>query len=79
MEHLRVTGQPINFADLSEIMMDTWDSLDKASKAYYEELEAKDQRRYTLECIVWEAKMEEEAMQHHASKRRRHSAAMSNA
>ena len=60
-EHLRVTGEPMPFAILSERMMNMWDTLDATSKAYYEELHAKDQRRYTMECIAWEARIEQQA------------------
>lgn len=64
MEHVRVTGQTIAFPELAELMMDPWENLDGTSKAYYEELQAKDERRYMLERMAWEARMEQEGEEH---------------
>lgn len=60
-EYMQLTGQPMSFADLSEHMMNMWENnLDTSTKAHYEELQAKDERRYMLECIAWEALIERE-------------------
>lgn len=60
MEHVRLTGKPITFAVLSERMMNMWDNLDADSKAYYLELQIKDERRYILEHMAWEERLKQE-------------------
>lgn len=58
-EYWIATGKRMDFLTLTNRMADMWDNADSATKAYYAQLEKKDERRFLLEHMVWEAKCKE--------------------
>ena len=58
-EHFQETGKKATYVHLSQMVSSKWKNLDKHEKAFYEELAAKDKRRYALELVASSSQRQE--------------------